>query len=72
MSQTIFIAETDESGEVLWVWKLAAGARSARPIDRRSSPMPELLQGSVHGANPEAVAEWLMAKRLDASERPIL
>ena len=61
MSQTKFIAETDERGAVLCVWRYAPGDRSARPLDGPSGYMRELSQASVHGASPTAVADWLKA-----------
>lgn len=33
MSKSIrFVAETDEFGNVLWLWRLEAGDRTARPV----------------------------------------
>jgi hypothetical protein len=67
MSRTIFIAETDETGAVLWVWRFAPGDRSARPLERPSAFMPELSHASVHGATPEAVADWFRAQHRHAT-----
>jgi len=66
MSRTNFIAETDETGTVLWVWRFAPGDRIARPIDRPSVFKAELSHASVHGATPEAVADWFRAQHWQA------
>jgi|GEM_PF-2349830 len=52
------IAETDESGRVLWVWIKEKGASRVRPA--RDLPKErKLLEGAkCHGAAPESLRRW--------------
>ncbi len=58
MSGTRFIAATDQTGAVFWVWRFAINHRIARPLERLSLFMSELSHVSAHGATAEAVADW--------------
>lgn len=54
----LLIAETGETGEVIWVWILPNGERIPRPFRRRDVGLPVDRFG-VTGAHREAIATWL-------------
>jgi hypothetical protein len=58
MGRTTFIAETDGSGHVAWVWRIAAGESFARPIKEPTRYIHELPKASFFGAQADAIAEW--------------
>lgn len=59
MARTDFIAETDVSGAVVWVWRFGAHDRVARPVEDAKRFLHELPGARCHGARPEAIGEWL-------------
>lgn len=50
-----FIAETDEAGDVLWLWRLRAGGRMARPVRDLDAIDLELKTCVIDGAPLHAV-----------------
>lgn len=67
MSRANFIAETDETGVVLWGWRFAPANRNARPLDSPSAFMSEASQASVHGTTPKSVAAWFKGHHQEAT-----
>ena len=59
VSKTRFIAETDTSGNILWVWRWGAQDRIARPIAEPSRHLPELDAAEFHGAPGGTIRDWL-------------
>ena len=53
-----FIAETGESGEVVWVWRSDPGSPRARAIDDPARYAHELRTARFVGASPAAISEW--------------
>lgn len=69
MSKSItFVAETDEFGNVLWLWRLEAGDRTARPVrDLMSVDLDlELKTCATEGACLDSIFAWLTQERLKA------
>ncbi len=62
--QTRFIAETDDAGKVLWLWRLGYGERMPRPVQRLSALELELNQSTLDGASVDAVMEWLVKENI--------
>jgi len=58
MAISEFIAETDVSGAVVWVWRLGGRDRIARPVEEAEKFVHELAVAKLHGAKPEAFSEW--------------
>ncbi len=58
MAGTDFIAETDVSGVVLWVWRIGPRERVARPVDEAHRHLHELATARLHGADAVAFADW--------------
>lgn len=55
------IAETDESGNVEWVWVSRGDTRKTKPLDR-ARPLPfDLDDCEIAGASRDAVQAWLQA-----------
>lgn len=63
MARTDFIAETDVSGSVVWVWRFGVRDRIARPIEDVERYLHELSGAKCHGAPPEAISEWFERQR---------
>jgi len=57
MARTDFIAETDVSGAVVWVWRIGARDRVARPVEEAERHLHELSRAKCHGAPPEAISD---------------
>ena len=53
-----FIAETDGSGRVAWVWRLGVGDRTARPVTNPASCLEERATAELSGAPSEAISDW--------------
>lgn len=54
----ILIAETDEAGDVTWVWMLETGERIPRPVRRRDLGL-SLDRFKVAGAARTEIANWM-------------
>jgi hypothetical protein len=63
-----FIAETDEAGDVLWLWRLRAGERMARPVRDLDAIDLELKTCVTDGATLDAVLSWLTKERSKAKQ----
>ena len=59
-----FVAETNERGSVVWVWRHDPFCRSAHPIRNPSRHLPDTQkrETSFSGAPPEAIIEWLQMR----------
>lgn len=55
------IAETDEFGEVAWVWVSRGDTRKTRPLNRKDALSFELDDCEVTGASRAAVQAWLQS-----------
>ena len=53
-----FIAETDGSGRVVWVWRMGRGDKIARPVTDPTSCLIELETAVFSGADAGAISEW--------------
>lgn len=61
MGKIHLIAENDDSGDVLWLWRWDGSNSRPRPL-RAGALKPEALRNAVvHGASPTAVTKWLEA-----------
>lgn len=56
----MLIAETDETGDVTWVWVLRTGERIPRPFRRRDVGL-SLSRFKPVGAHREQIASWIGA-----------
>ncbi len=54
-----FIAETDATGRVLWVWRQGADDRVARPVVDAVSCVRELETARFFGADAGAIWDWI-------------
>lgn len=64
MSKRIrFIAETDGSGNVVWLWRVGAGDRIAKPITDPVNHVGEIATADVYGAKVDVVETWLRRNR---------
>lgn len=61
------IAETDEFGNVLWLWRQRPGERMARPVKELLSLDLELKTSVTEGASLDAILAWLTTERLKVS-----
>jgi hypothetical protein len=52
------VAETDDAGRVVWIWRHGPNDRHARPIADPSKHVNELGQARCYGSTPEAISEW--------------
>lgn len=53
------IAETDEFGNVQWVWLSRGDTRKTKPLDR-ARPLPfDVDECEIAGASRDAVQAWL-------------
>lgn len=53
----MLIAETNEAGEVTWVWVLENGDRFPRPLHRNSGLALDRFK--LSGAGREQIASWV-------------
>lgn len=54
-----FIAETNGSGDVVWLWRVGAGDRVAKPIKDPGRHLGEISSAEVYGARIEVISDWL-------------
>ena len=55
----LFIAETDERGEVIWVWQHIRALGTTRPIRHPSKHLGEIETAQFSGASRHSIIEWL-------------
>ncbi len=68
MSQSMkFIAETDQSGNVIWLWRLLPGNQKPRPVQDLDPIEIELKSSVIAGASLDAVLTWLTKERSKTS-----
>ncbi len=58
-----FIAETDGSGRVVWVWRLGRGDKIARPVSNPASCLQELETAAFSGADAGAISDWFRRQK---------
>jgi hypothetical protein len=58
-SKLHLIAETDEDGHVVCVWRRQPGERAAQPISASTAVRVEFKHAEFHGASREAILAWL-------------
>lgn len=59
--QKYLIAETDECGNVEWVWMSRGDTRQTKPVDRSQSLPFDFEECEIAGASRAAVRAWLQA-----------
>lgn len=62
-----YIAETDETGAVIWLWEIQAGGRKARPVRELTQLGQRLQTATIDGATLASVTDWLARARRAAS-----
>ena len=60
--KTLYVAETDETGQVRFVWVAEPGRKSARPIRSPKRHIPLLPAAQFSGASAQAITGWLKAQ----------
>jgi hypothetical protein len=59
----LLIAETNEDGEVCYVWQKQPDDRVAQPVKRYAQVESSLSRADFSGATPEAIRRFLQALR---------
>lgn len=59
-----FSVETDEFGNVVWLWRLKPGERMARPVRVLLTLDLELKTCVTEGASIDAILAWFTKERL--------
>lgn len=61
MTKTVdlYVAETDELGQVIALWRKSANSRIARPIDRFDLKLSHLESAECFGAARDKLADWI-------------
>jgi hypothetical protein len=54
-----FVAETDESGRIAWVWRYDPARKVARAIQRPLDHLQELDRAWCFGASRSAIVAWM-------------
>lgn len=62
--KTQFIAETDETGKVIWLWRRNFNNRVVRPVGSPEGPEPEQQKSNVEGSSVEAALGWPVRKNV--------
>lgn len=57
------IAETNEVGNIEWVWVHRRGQRSPKPVDKAKLSLSDLDGFEIHGASRKELADWLHEDR---------
>ena len=63
-----YIAETDESGTVIWLWEILSGGHTAHPVHDLSQLDQRLQNATIDGATLASVTDWLARARRAAPE----
>ncbi|ETX10565.1 hypothetical protein OCH239_21460 [Roseivivax halodurans JCM 10272] len=63
------IAETDDTGRVLWVWIMEPGARRPRPVQDFAAARQVLTRANCHGASVAYLEQWF-AERGEVEAAP--
>jgi hypothetical protein len=64
LQKTQFIAETDETGKVIWLWRRNFNDRVARAVGSLEGLALELQKSNVEGSSVEAALDWLVRKNV--------
>lgn len=59
MTEFHLIAENDERGNVLWLWRWDGANSRPRPLAPEALGDLALKNARIHGASRAAVSEWL-------------
>lgn len=59
MARIRFIAETDEAGQVVWVWRFGPDDRVAKPVQPPCAHLVALGQADFFGAPEASMKDWL-------------
>ncbi|MEM6481031.1 MAG: hypothetical protein AAF922_01905 [Pseudomonadota bacterium] len=70
--QECLIAETDEFGNVEWVWVSRGDTRRTKPLDRARGMTINLEDCEIAGASRAAVREWLRAGSYCTVAQPVV
>lgn len=54
-----FIAELDDKGQILWVWRKPPGAQKCHHLTDFVGAKRELKTATCHGATCEAIVAWV-------------
>lgn len=54
-----YIAETDDRGEVAWVWVDSEGQKSVRPFDGKRHKFDRSAAAAYSGAQRDVIEAWL-------------
>jgi len=55
----LLVAEQDEAGRVIAVWKRTKSDRVARPMARNDLDKEALSRAAFHGASPQEIAHFI-------------
>ncbi|WP_109468289.1 hypothetical protein [Albibacillus kandeliae] len=55
----VFVAETDETGRIEWVWLWRAGQRGPRMIRKAEDCSQMLDHAEFHGSSRDNIVDWL-------------
>ncbi|PZQ99135.1 MAG: hypothetical protein DI533_00005 [Cereibacter sphaeroides] len=61
MKKNMLVAEVDEEGRVIWVWRYDAGAVSAKPMQLGTAATAGLGSYETFGAPRQAIYDWIAA-----------
>ena len=61
MNKNMLVAEVDEEGRVIWVWRYDAGAASAKPMQHGKAVSAGLSSYETFGAPRQAIYDWIAA-----------
>lgn len=62
MGKMHLIAENNESGEVIWLWRWDGSNSRPRPLRAETLGKLPVANAVVHGASRAAVSKWLKAQ----------
>ena len=60
---TVYVAETDEDGDVQFVWIAKNGRRTVRPFDPTRHKFHPDTPAEYSGAQKAAIASWMTAQQ---------
>lgn len=57
----LFVAETDELGQIVCVWRSDKTTRAPRPIKNPNKHLVDVLKAKCTGATREEIANWFFS-----------
>jgi len=69
VTRTCFIAETDGTGAIAWVWRFTPEERVARPIANPEHVVEDAADADFFGAPREDILAWFEASKSHVFER---